>query len=45
MRADLKVIERQLNSLKEDKDLQDIYQLFTKKIIKKHQNELQDKTF
>ena len=45
VRADLKVIERQLNSLKEDKDLQDIYQLFTKKIIKKHQNELQDKTF
>jgi len=36
IRKDLKLIEKHLESLKSEKDLKEIYQLFSEKIIKKH---------
>ena len=36
IRKDLKLIEKHLESLKTEKDLREIYQLFSEKIIKKH---------
>ena len=36
VRKDLKLIEKHLNDLKTEKDLKEIYQLFSDKIIKKH---------
>jgi predicted short-subunit dehydrogenase-like oxidoreductase (DUF2520 family) len=36
IRKDLKLIEKHIESLKSEKDLKEIYQLFSEKIIKKH---------
>ena len=40
IRRDNTLIENQVKELKDFKNLQDIYEIFTKKIIKKHHNEL-----